>query len=79
MCWHQLEAEVIAGGAQLVPTCRLPFFVAPLRDGDVDHPHAGFALKTKRQPTDDALVIRMWRKNERALRVGAQLRRVTGQ
>ena len=63
---HEIEAEVVAGGRQLVPARGLPRLVAALRDRDVDDAQPGLALEPQRQPADDALVIGMRREDQRA-------------
>ena len=65
-CRHEIEAEVVAGGRQLVPACGLARLVAALRDRDVDDAQSSLTLEPQRQPADDAFVIGMRREDQRA-------------
>jgi hypothetical protein len=66
---HQLEAEIVARVLQLGESRGLSDLVAPLRDRNIDHAHAGFAHQTQCQPADDALIVGMGRKDQRRRRV----------
>src|SRR4051794_35727425 len=63
---HEIEAEIVAGGRQLVPAPGLSRLVAALRDRDVDDAQSRLALEPQRQRADDALVIGMRREDQRA-------------
>src|SRR5947207_7088026 len=60
----ETKAYPIAGAFKLQKPRLLPLFVAAVRNGHVDDAHSPFAQQSQRQSADDALIVRMWRKDQ---------------
>src|SRR6266536_734772 len=60
----QSEPDVVAAGAQLLPSLRLPGFTAALRDGHVEDMKTRLPHQSQRQPADDDFIVRMRREDQ---------------
>jgi len=70
---HEAETEVVAGVLQLAQAFLLALLLAAESDGDIDEVHARLAHQAHRHAADDALVVRVRRKEQRLGRVGRNL------
>lgn len=71
---NEIETEVLASRLQLVPAGVLPIGSTALGHGHVDNAHPSFADQAERKPADDALVVRVRGKDQRARRISRQQR-----